>query len=163
MRVSKHDGSQALDLQPGNTLVIWKLDRLGRDLKHLISTIDQLRQQDVGFKVLTGQGAQIDTTTSNGRLMFGLFAAIAEFERELIIERTKAGLKAARARGRMGGRPRKMDAHTIRMAMASMSDPKAIASQVAKKLHITTATLYTYVNSDGSLKEIGEKFLNKSN
>lgn len=144
-------------LQPGNTLAVWKLDRLGRDLKHLITIIDDLRKREIGFKVLTGHGAQIDTTTPNGRLVFGLFAALAEYERELIIERTHAGLKAARARGRLGGRPRKMDIATLRMASAAMSDPKAIAFEVAKKLNITTATLYTYVNSDGSLKPSGEK------
>ncbi len=84
--------------------------------------------------------------------MFGLFATLAEYERELIIERTHAGLKAARARGRVGGRPRKMDEATVRMASASMADPKAIAHEVAKKLNITTATLYAYVNGDGTLK-----------
>lgn len=146
-------------LQPGNTLVVWKLDRLGRDLKHLITIVDDLRNRDIGFKVLTGHGAQIDTTTANGRLVFGLFASLAEYERELIIERTHAGLKAARARGRLGGRPRKMNAFTIRMAQAAMKDPKAIAYNVAKHLNITTATLYTYVNSDGSLKEAGQKLL----
>ena len=196
MRVSKHDGSQNLDLQkdalieagvdrnriyhdmasgksdarpglteclkalqPGNTLVVWKLDRLGRDLKSLITTVDELRQKNIGFKVLTGQGAQIDTTTPNGRLVFGMFAALAEFERELIIERTNAGLKAARARGRMGGRPRKMDASSLRIAMAAMSDPNSIACDVAKKLNITTATLYSYVNGDGSLKERGKRLV----
>lgn len=148
-------------LQPGNTLVVWKLDRLGRDLKHLITIVDDLRQRNIGFKVLTGHGAQIDTTSSNGRLVFGLFAALAEYERELIIERTRAGLKAARARGRMGGRPRKMDAPTIRMAMAAMSDSKAVALEVAKRLGITTSTLYSYVNNDGSLKEAGSKILEK--
>lgn len=147
-------------LQPGNTLVVWKLDRLGRDLKHLITIVDELRQRNIGFKVLTGHGAQIDTTTANGRLVFGLFAALAEYERELIIERTHAGLKAARARGRMGGRPRKMDAATLRMAMAAMADPKAIASEVAKRLNITTATLYTYVNGDGTLKPAGKLLVN---
>ena len=96
-------------LQPANTLVVWKLDRLGRNLKDLINIIDELRQKNIGFKVLTGTGAQIDTTTPNGRLCFGLFATLAEYERELIVERTKAGLAAARARGRLGGRPRKMD------------------------------------------------------
>ena len=146
-------------LQPGNTLIVWKLDRLGRDLKNLITVVDDLRKKDVGFKVLTGHGAQIDTTTSNGRLVFGFFAALAEFERELIIERTNAGIKAARARGRMGGRPRKMDIATLRMATAAMSDPKSVAYEVAKKLNITTATLYSYVNSDGSLKELGQKLL----
>lgn len=149
-------------LQPGNILVVWKLDRLGRDLKHLITIVDELRQREIGFKVLTGHGAQIDTTTANGRLVFGLFATLAEYERELIIERTHAGLKAARARGRMGGRPRKMNASALRMASAAMSDSNAIAFEVAKQLNITTATLYTYINGDGSLKEAGQKVLSKT-
>lgn len=135
-------------LQPGNTLVVWKLDRLGRDLKHLVNTVDELRQRQVHFKVLSGAGAEIDTTTANGRLFFAVFAALAEYERELIAERTRAGLQAARARGRMGGRPRKMDQTTLHMAMSAMSDPMASAKEVARKLGITTATLYTYVNGD---------------
>jgi DNA invertase Pin-like site-specific DNA recombinase len=149
-------------LQPGNTLVVWKLDRLGRDLKHLVNLIDDLRKRDIGFKVLTGHGAQIDTTTANGRLVFGIFASLAEFERELIIERTQAGLSAARARGRNGGRPRKMDEHALKMAIAAMSDPKSVASDVAKRLGITTTTLYTYVNGDGSLKQAGTALLYKT-
>lgn len=149
-------------LQPGNTLVVWKLDRLGRDLKHLVNTVDDLRKKDIGFKVLTGQGAQIDTTTSNGRLIFGIFATLAEFERELIAERTKAGLVAARARGRKGGRPRKMDANTLKMAMTAMADHKSVAAEVAKKLGITTTTLYSYVNGDGSPKELGSKLMGSS-
>ncbi|HAT1597661.1 TPA: recombinase family protein [Legionella pneumophila] len=148
-------------LQPGNTLVVWKLDRLGRDMKHLVTLIDELNHKKIGFKVLSGAGAEIDTTTANGRLVFGIFAALAEFERELIRERTQAGLAAARARGRNGGRPRKMDAHTIKMAMAAMSDRHAVAHEVAKRLNITTTTLYTYVNGDGSLKEAGTKLLNQ--
>ena len=92
-------------LQPGNTCVVWKLDRLGRDLKHLVNTVDELRARGVGLRVLAGAGAEIDTSTANGRLVFGIFAALAEFERELIVERTRAGLAAARARGRLGGRP----------------------------------------------------------
>lgn len=146
-------------LQPGNTLVVWKLDRLGRDLKHLINTVDNINKQGVGFKVLAGAGAQIDTTTANGRLIFGIFAALAEFEAELIRERTKAGLAAARARGRLGGRPRKMIIETLKMAMAAMADPKAKASEVANRLGITTTTLYTYVNGDGSVKEAGQRLL----
>ena len=146
-------------MQPGNTLVVWRLDRLGRDLKHLVTIIDELRERNIGFKVLSGHGAQIDTTTANGRLVFGLFAALAEYERELIIERTCAGLKAARARGRLGGRPRKMNAATLRMASAAMKDPNAVAYEIAKRLSITTATLYTYVNGDGSLKKSGQKLL----
>lgn len=147
-------------LQPGNTLVVWKLDRLGRDMKHLVNLIDEMSHKKVGFKVLSG--AEIDTTTANGRLVFGIFAALAEFERELIKERTQAGLAAARARGRNGGRPRKMDEHTIKMAVAAMSDRNSVAHEVAKRLNITTTTLYTYVNGDGSLKEAGTKLLNQS-
>ncbi|MBF0556834.1 MAG: recombinase family protein [Nitrospirae bacterium] len=151
MASGRHDERPGLTaclkaLQPGNTLLVWKLDRLGRNLKHLINTIDDLRARNIGFKVLTGAGAQIDTTTANGRLCFGIFAALAEFERELITERTRAGLAAARARGRKGGRPRKVTASTLKMAMAAMSDPKAVAADVAKQLGITTTTLYTYVN-----------------
>jgi len=149
-------------LQPGNTLVVWKLDRLGRDLRHLVNLIDDLRQREIGFKVLTGHGAQIDTTTPNGRLVFGMFAALAEFERELIIERTRAGLAASRARGRKGGRPRKMDKQTIQMAMVAMADRKSVANEVAKRLGITTTTLYMYVNGDGTLKEAGAKVMEKN-
>lgn len=146
-------------LQPGNTLVIWKLDRLGRSLRHLVNIAEELKTKGVGFKVLTGQGAQIDTTTPHGKLVFGMFASLAEFERELIIERTRAGLASARARGRLGGRPRKMDVATLRIAMSAMANTKSVAMEVAKRLNITTTTLYSYVNSDGSLKELGSKLL----
>ncbi|MGB5831469.1 MAG: recombinase family protein [Thiohalocapsa sp.] len=146
-------------LQPGNVLVVWKLDRLGRDLKHLVNTIDELSQRDVGFKVLTGAGAQIDTTMANGRLVFGIFAALSEFEAELISERTRAGLAAARARGRRGGRPPKMTKEVIKMAMAALSDSQASPSEVAKRLGITTTTLYVYLNGDGSVKAPGQRLL----
>lgn len=160
----RHDARPGLQaclkaLQPGNTLVLWKLDRLGRDLRHLVTTAEDLRARGIGLKVLTGAGAQIDTTTANGRLAFGIFAAFAEFERELIAERTNAGLAAARARGRMGGRPRKMDGATLTMAMAAMSDPKANAADVARRLGMTTTTLYTYLNGDGSPKAAGSAVL----
>jgi DNA invertase Pin-like site-specific DNA recombinase len=147
-------------LQPDDTLVIWKLDRLGRDLKHLVTTVDDLRVRGVGLRVLTGAGAQIDTTTASGRLVFSTFAAFAEFERELVAERAQTGLTAVRARGRMGGRPRKMDRTTLTMAMAAMSDPKAQAAEVAKRLGLTTTTLYAYVNGDGSPKAAGTAVLN---
>ncbi|VVC57256.1 DNA-invertase hin (plasmid) [Beijerinckiaceae bacterium RH AL1] len=103
MASGRHDARPGLTaclkaLQPGNTLVIWKLDRLGRDLRHLVTTAEDLRSRGIGLKVLAGAGAQIDTTSANGRLAFGIFAAFAEFERELIAERTHAGLAAARAR-----------------------------------------------------------------
>ncbi len=148
-------------LQPGNTLVVWKLDRLGRDLKHLVTLVDELCSRNIGLKVLTGAGAQIDTMTANGKLFFGIFAALAEFERDLIAERTKAGLAAARARGRKGGRPRKMDNATLKMAMAAMADKNTTVQDIAKKLHMTTTTIYMYLNGDGSLKELGYKLLHK--
>lgn len=139
-------------LRDGDTLVVWKLDRLGRSLKDLVTIVENLNRRGVGLKVLAGSGAQIDTTTPNGRLIFGIFAALAEFEAELIRERTKAGLEAARVRGRNGGRPRKMTRAAIRMAMAAMADPGAKPAEVAKQLGVTTATLYAYVNGDGSPK-----------
>ncbi len=146
-------------LQPSNTLVLWKLDRLGRDLKHLVTTVDELRRREVGLKVLAGAGAQIDTLTANGRLFFGIFAALAEFERELIAERTRAGLAAARARGRLGGRPRKVDRGALQMAMAALRDPNAKAAEVARRLGITTTTLYVYLNGDGTPKAAGKVVL----
>jgi DNA invertase Pin-like site-specific DNA recombinase len=160
----RNDAREGLDaclkaLHPKDILVIWKLDRLGRNLRHLVNLVEELRQNEIDLKVLAGQGAQIDTTTPNGRLMFGIFASFAEFERELIAERTRAGLAAARARGRKGGRPRKMNEVALKMAMRAMSDPKSIATEVAKRLGMTTSTLYSYVNSDGSLKKEGKDIL----
>ena len=149
-------------LQPGNTFVVWKLDRLGRDLKHLVTTVDELRARGVGLHVLAGAGAEIDTSTANGRLVFGIFAALAEFERELIVERTRAGLAAARARGRLGGRPRKMDVAMLRMAMRAMAERDTKAQDLAQRLGITTTTLYMYVNGDGTVKAPGQKLLDAS-
>jgi len=90
-------------LSEGDTLVVWKLDRLGRSLRHLVNVVHDLTDRSVGLRVLTGQGAAIDTTTPAGKLIFGIFASLAEFERDLISERTRAGLASARARGRRGG------------------------------------------------------------
>ena len=149
-------------LQPGSTLPVWKLDRLGRDLRDLVAMVDDLHRRDVGLKVLAGAGSEIDTTTPNGRLVFGIVAAPAEFERELIAERTRAGLTAARARGRKGGRPRKMDRKTPRMAMTAMADRDVRAADLARRLGITTTTLYTYVNGDGTVKEPGHRLLEGS-
>jgi DNA invertase Pin-like site-specific DNA recombinase len=163
----RHDVRPGLEaclksLREGDTLVVWKLDRLGRNLRHLIELIEKLSAKNIGLKVLTGQGAAIDTTRPEGKLVFGIFAALAEFERELIVERTRAGLAAARARGRKGGRPRKMTPSKIRMAMAAMSDPKAKAHLVAEELGITTTTLYDYVNGDGGPKKAAQDVLNTS-
>jgi DNA invertase Pin-like site-specific DNA recombinase len=123
-------------LRDGDTLIVWKLDRLGRDLRHLVNTVHDLTVRGVGFKVLTGQGAQIDTTTA-GKLVFGIFAALAEFERELISERTKAGLSAARARGKHGGAPFKMTPAKLRLAMAAMATRDTEVAELCKELGIT--------------------------
>src|SRR6185295_19859749 len=160
----RHDTRPGLEaclkaLRPQDTLVVWKLDRLGRNLRHLVTLVETLHQREVELKVVTGQGAQVDTTTANGRLVFGIFAALAEFEAELIRERTRAGLAAARARGRRGGRPRKMTKETLRTAMSAMSDPATSARTVARRLGVTTTTLYMYVNRDGSLKQAGQALL----
>lgn len=144
-------------LRKGDTLIVWKLDRLGRSLKHLVDTIEDLHKRGIGFRVLTG--APIDTTSAQGKLIFAIFAGLAEFERELIVERTKAGLTSARARGRVGGRPRKMTKEAILMAMGAMSNPEAKPLDVCKKLGITPTTLYFYINGDGSPKAEGTKIL----
>lgn len=124
-------------LRSGDTLIVWKLDRLGRDLRHLVNVVHDLTERGIGLKVLTGQGAAIDTTTASGKLVFGIFAALAEFERELISERTKAGLTSARARGRKGGRPYKMTPAKIRLAMASMGQPGTNVGDLCKELGVT--------------------------
>ncbi len=148
-------------IRKGDTLVVWKLDRLGRDLKHLVNTVHDLTERGVGLKVLTGQGAAIDTTTPAGKLVFGIFAALAEFERDLISERTKAGLASARARGRSGGRPYKMTPAKLRLAMASMGKPDTKVSDLCKELKITRQTLYRHVSPDGKLRPDGKKLMNK--
>jgi DNA invertase Pin-like site-specific DNA recombinase len=146
-------------LRKGDTLVVWKLDRLGRDLRHLINTVHDLEKRGVAFKVLTGHGASIDTTTPAGKLVFGIFAALAEFERELISERTKAGLASARARGRKGGAPFKMTPARVRLAMAAMGKPETIVGQLCKELGVTRQTLYRHVGPDGALRDAGKKLL----
>jgi DNA invertase Pin-like site-specific DNA recombinase len=142
-------------LRTGDTLVVWKLDRLGRDLRHLVNLVHELTARDVGFRVLTGEGAAIDTTTPSGKLVFGIFAALAEFERELIRERTIAGLAAARARGRAGGRKPKMTAAKVRLAAASMGQPETRVSALCRELGVTRQTLYRHVAPDGQLRPDG--------
>ena len=146
-------------LRPGDTLVVWKLDRLGRDLRHLINTVHDLTGRGIGLKVLTGHGAAIDTTTAAGKLVFGIFAALAEFERELISERTMAGLASARARGRSGGRPFKMTAAKLRLAMAAMGQPETVVSNLCEELGITRQTLYRHVSPKGEMRPDGVKLL----
>lgn len=148
-------------LRRGDTLVVWKLDRLGRDLRHLVNIVHDLTERGIGLKVLTGQGAAIDTTTASGKLVFGIFAALAEFERELISERTLAGLASARARGRNGGRPYKMSPAKLRLAMASMGKPGTKVSELCTELGITRQTLYRHVSPTGELRPDGRKLLSR--
>jgi DNA invertase Pin-like site-specific DNA recombinase len=121
---------------------VWKLDRLGRNHRHLVNVVHDLTGLGIGLKVLAGEGASIDTTTSTGRLMFGFFAALAEFERETVIERTKAGLASARARGRNGGRRFKMSAHKLRLAQAAMGMPETNVAALCEELGVTRQRLY---------------------
>lgn len=148
-------------LREGDTLIIWKLDRLGRDLRHLVNTVHELTERGIGLKVLTGHGAAIDTTTSAGKLVFGIFAALAEFERELISERTVAGLASARVRGRKGGRPFKMTAAKLRLAMAAMGQPETKVGNLCQELGITRQTLYRHVSPTGELRPDGVKLLSR--
>ena len=148
-------------LRHGDTLLVWKLDRLGRDLRHLVKTVHDLTDRGIGLKVLTGEGAAIDTTTASGKLVFGIFAALAEFERALISERTVAGLAAARARGRTGGRPFKMTPAKIRLAMAAMGQKETKVGDLCRELGITRQTLYRHVSPKGELRRDGVKLLAK--
>jgi len=147
-------------LREEDILVVWKLDRLGRNLKHLINTIDDLNKRNIGFKVLSGQGVNIDTTTSAGKMMFSIFGAFAEFERDLIRERTMAGLQAARARGKKGGRKFQLTKAQVRLAQVAMQNRDTSVAKLCKELRITRPTLYRYVGPNGELREFGEKVLN---
>jgi len=126
---------------------------------HLVNTVHDLTARGVGLKVLTGQGAAIDTTTAAGKLVFGIFAALAEFERGLISERTIAGLASARARGRNGGRPFKMTSAKLRLATASMGKPDTKVGDLCTELGITRQTLYRHVSPTGELRPDGLKLL----
>src|SRR5712691_4434926 len=144
---------------PRDTLVVWKLDRLGRSLRHLVNVVHDLTERNIGLRVLTGQGAAIDTTTAAGKLVFGIFAALAEFERELIRERTIAGLAAARARGRTGGRKPKMTPAKLRLAQAAMGKKGTIVADLCRELGISSQTLYRHVSPDGELRAEGKKVI----
>jgi DNA invertase Pin-like site-specific DNA recombinase len=132
-------------VREGDTLVVWRLDRLGRSLKHLIETITELNNRKIGFKSIQ---ESIDTTTSGGKLVFHIFGALAEFERDIIRERTQAGLLAARARGRLGGRPKAKALNTpkkITLAQSLYNDKNNTIDEICKTLNISRATLYRYI------------------
>lgn len=133
----------ALDyIRTGDMLVVWKLDRLARSIKQLIETVEDLEKRGIGFKSLT---ENIDTTTSGGKLIFHIFASLAEFERSIIKERTKAGLEAARARGKTGGRPASLTEKDIQAAKAMLADPDITVEEVAARLKVASSTLYRYL------------------
>jgi DNA invertase Pin-like site-specific DNA recombinase len=129
-------------VRKGDTLVVWRLDRLGRSLRHLIDVIADLESRGIGFKSLQ---EAIDTTTSGGRLIFQIFGALAEFERNLIRERTQAGLKAARVRGRLGGRPKALDANKIALAYRLYDERKHTIKEICQILGISKPSLYAYL------------------
>jgi DNA invertase Pin-like site-specific DNA recombinase len=133
----------ALDyVRDGDTLVVWKLDRLARSMKQLIETVEGLEEKGIGFRSLT---EAIDTTTAGGKLVFHVFGALAEFERSIIRERTRAGLDAARARGRKGGRPPKLKEADLKAARAMLADKSITVEDVAKHLRVSPATLYRHL------------------
>src|SRR5512144_900493 len=135
-------------VRPGDTLVVWRLDRLGRSLRHLIETITGLNNRKIGFKSIT---EAIDTTTSGGKLIFHIFGALAEFERDIIRERTQAGLNAARARGRKGGRPKSLTPKKAQMAEALYKDKNNTIDEICKTLRVSRATLYRYLKSQENI------------
>lgn len=135
----------------GDTLVVWKLDRLSRSLKQLIETVEQLQAKDISFRSLT---EALDTSGAGGRFVFHVFGALAEFERSIIRERTMAGLAASRARGRKGGRPKSLTAKDIVMAKSMLTDPDITMDDVAKRLGVSPATLYRHLpGGRGALRE----------
>lgn len=129
-------------LRPGDSLVVWKLDRLARSTRQLLDTVEALEQRGIGLKILT---QNIDTATAGGRLIFTVFSAIAEFEREIIRERTRAGLDAARLRGRTGGRPRALCENDLRTARVLLADTALTVEDVARRLGVGASTLYRYL------------------
>lgn len=136
-------------LRAGDTLVVWRLDRLGRSLKDLVQQMEEFADREIGFQSLH---EAIDTTSSVGKFQFHIFSALAEFERELIRERTLAGLRAARARGRNGGRPRRMTGEKLKIAARLMRDPAVSVPEVCRTVGVSRSTLYRYISPDGSIR-----------
>jgi DNA invertase Pin-like site-specific DNA recombinase len=137
-------------VRKGDTFVVWRLDRLGRSLPHLIATMTDLEKRGIGFKSLM---ENIDTTTSGGKLIFHIFGALAEFERNLIRERTQAGLVAARSRGKKGGRPNALTPQQRLIAQALYNDPNNSIADICRTLKIYKGTLYRNIDTIGSVRK----------
>ena len=140
-------------LRQDDTLVVWRLDRLGRSLKDLLEKVEVLRSRGVGFRSLH---ESIDTTSPVGKFQFHVFSALAEFERDLIRERTMAGLQAARSRGRVGGRKREMTPEKVKMAARLMRDGSGDVQEICKTLNVSRSTLYRYVSPQGEIRNGGK-------
>ena len=132
-------------LRKGDVLVVWRLDRLGRSLKHLIELMTELENEGIGFQSMT---ESIDTTSPGGKLVFHIFASLAEFERGLIRERTNAGLAAARARGKKGGRPKRLEPQQRSMAIELYRQRQDTVAEICRMVHISKPTLYSYIRED---------------
>jgi DNA invertase Pin-like site-specific DNA recombinase len=145
-------------LRKGDVLVVWKLDRIGRNLPHLVEIVNNLHDKDIGLKVIAG--LEIDTTSAQGKLFFTIFAGLAEYESNLISERTKAGLAAARKRGIKGGRKHSLSPAQVRVAVQGMKNRDTSISSLCKELEITKPTLYSYVDGKGNLRKAGKAVLN---
>jgi DNA invertase Pin-like site-specific DNA recombinase len=141
-------------VRQGDTLVVWRLDRLGRSLKDLIEKVEALKNRGVDFRSLR---ENIDTSTSSGKLQFHIFSALAEFERDLIRERTLAGLAAARARGRLGGRKRSLDKKQIQIAATLIKDKTISIKEICATLGVSRATLYRYISPTGEVRIESQK------
>lgn len=148
-------------LRREDQLIVWSLDRLGRNLRHLVNLMKELDDRGVSLKILSGQGAGIDTVTPMGRMVYQLFGVLAEFEREMIRERTIAGIRAARSRGKNGGRKYVLTKSKVRLAEAAMGKKETIVQDLCTELGITRSTLYRYIGPDGQLREAGRKVLER--
>lgn len=148
-------------LREGDTLVIHAIDRLGRDLNHLTEIVGSFKTRGVGLRVLSGMGADLDTSTAAGEFMFNVIAAVAQHERTRLSERTHAGLAAARARGRVGGRKHALKKSQVRRAQAAMGRVETDVSELAAELGVSRSTLYRYVSPEGELRKRGKDVLGK--
>ena len=148
-------------LREGDTLVLYSLDRMGRSQIDLLKILNELQIIGVHLKILAGIGAGIDTNTAVGKMMYQLVAMFAEYERSTIVERTKAGLESARARGRIGGRKPSLSRSDVLAVQAAMRDKDTIVADLAREKRVSTKTLYEYVSPKGELRELGLKVVNK--